>query len=278
MSSFLQKLVILLLLGLLLSAIILVERGLFGIYSVSSESFTIVAIIASPPLLYIITTYLKSSKGCGDAASPWRQKRNLIGVAFVTICSLAMCVFYLSWRGLWCTYHKQHHRKLCQAACDIQKTLTIKHIPIWITLGDLLASHRNRTMPFAWEHDLDFCVSRDNFQTDFTSEVHRGVFRTFATWIKPNHVYFEPLRIRQRHAEGLLIDVWECDPQFYGATPEEIRNGLNGSFIMVPYCGCMFAAPKVEHRDRIFRKFYGENYHVQKFAHHSWQCKIWVDH
>ena len=33
----------------------------------------------------------------------------------------------------------------------------------WLTLGDLLAIQRGRAMPMIWEHDIDICITPEEF-------------------------------------------------------------------------------------------------------------------
>ena len=91
----------------------------------------------------------------------------------------------------------------------------------WMTLGDLLAIQRGRAMPMVWEHDIDICITPEEFprfEKALTSRT--GYFEPKRIHYGKGHWYIPidmaKLGLRAREAEGVNIDVWRCPKSFKG--------------------------------------------------------------
>jgi hypothetical protein len=89
-------------------------------------------------------------------------------------------------------------------------------------LGDCWQSDaRGRAMPMVWEHDIDICITPEEFprfekalasRTGYSEPkpIHYGK----GHWYIP--IDMAKLGLRAREAEGVNIDVWTCPKSFKG--------------------------------------------------------------
>ena len=90
-----------------------------------------------------------------------------------------------------------------------------------MTLGDLLAIQRGRAMPMVWEHDIDICITPEEFPPFEKALASRvGYFEPKPIHYGRGHWYIPidmaKLGLRAREAEGVNIDIWTCPKSFKG--------------------------------------------------------------
>lgn len=137
----------------------------------------------------------------------------------------------------------------------------------WLTLGDLLAVHRGRVRPIPWEHDVDICITPEQYPLfEKALRSNASYFQPKAEFLESGHCYLPidmaKLGLTTREAEGVNVDIWTC-PQ------------LSGSIKRVLYCNDFMNVPgSLPERHAILSKHYG-NYSTVKYAHHATMCRIW---
>jgi len=141
----------------------------------------------------------------------------------------------------------------------------------WLTMGDLLAIVRGHDMPLPWEHDIDVCITSDQYSIFLNAlNTKPRIFQTIPEFQKEGHWYLPInmaklglLNTAKRTAEGVSVDVWTCPK-------------LSGNITQVQYCNGVMNIPESKtERHSLLKQFYGE-YSVVKYAHHSWMCNIWA--
>lgn len=136
-----------------------------------------------------------------------------------------------------------------------------------MVLGDLLAVHRGRVRPIPWEHDVDICITPEQYPLfEKALRSNASYFQPKAECLESGHCYLPidmaKLGLTTREAEGVNVDIWTC-PQ------------LSGSIKRVLYCNDFMNVPgSLPERHAILSKHYG-NYSAVKYAHHATMCRIW---
>ena len=182
--------------------------------------------------------------------------------------STCLVVYYLSSNGLWCLQHPSVTRELCEKLVQFASFAAHSNVTLWwLTMGDLLAVHRGRDMPLPWEHDIDVCITPDQFPVfEKALRSSDGHFEPAPKIIKAGHWYLPidmaRLGLTKRDGEGVNVDIWTC-PYLYG------------NITRVLYCnGLMNVPASFEDRHTILTKHY-KNYTEVRYAHHNFMCRIW---
>ena len=254
------KLILLLLLTLppfLLGIPLLIHRGLHGEYGYGIHSFSILVI----GMVSFIGAFLLL--GYQFRLPVW----SLCSCAAVF--ATAMILYYLSSNGLWCAQHPSITREMCAKLNQFALFASTANLHSWwLTLGDLLAIQRGRTMPMAWEHDIDICITPKEFQRfEQALESRAGYFEPKPIHYDTGHWYIPidmaKLGLRAREAEGVNIDVWTCTKTF------------KGNISRVMYCnGYMNIPGSASDRHILLTKEYGD-YSLVKYEHHEHMCRLW---
>ena len=123
-------------------------------------------------------------------------------------------------------------------------------------------------MPMAWEHDIDICITPEEFQRfEKALESRAGYFEPKPIRYGAGHWYMPidmaKLGLRAREAEGVNIDVWTCTKAF------------KGNITRVLYCnGYMNIPGSASDRHMLLTKEYGD-YSVVEYEHHEHMCRLW---
>ena len=258
-QSYWRHALILVCTGTLCTAIVLsINRGLHGEYGVGIHGQSILFLGLFPFLILFLR--------------PFSQKKLSFCASFLVAVSLSTCVvlYYLSSNGLWCAQHPKITQEMCAKLIQFASFAATSNVTSWwLTLGDLLAVQRGRMMPLLWEHDIDVCITPEQFPVfERAIGARRDYFNPRAGRVGPGHWYIPidmaKLGLRAREAEGVNVDVWTC-PKLLNA----------GNITRVLYChGLMNVPGSWEDRHMLLTKAYGD-YSVVKYDHHSTMCRIW---
>jgi hypothetical protein len=241
----------------LLTIPLLIHRGLHGEYGFDGQSFGILIIGMLPFMCVFILR-----------GSP--VKLPVSGLCILaTIFATGLILYYLSRSGLWCAQHPSVTREMCAKLNQFALFATTSNLHSWwLTLGDLLAIQRGRSMPMAWEHDIDICITPEEFpRFEKALESRAGYFEPKPIQYEKGHWYIPidmaKLGLRPRDAEGVNIDIWTCPKSF------------KGNISRVLYCnGEMNVPGSVLDRHLLLTKEYGD-YSVVTYEHHSSMCRLW---
>ena len=250
-----------LLLPILLAIPMLIHRGLRGEYGLDFEGFGILAIGIMP---FICVFLLRNRVPTGYRVN------STCGLSILaTFASIGMILYYLSSNGLWCAQHPSVTREMCAKLNQFASFASSVNLRFWwLTLGDLLAIQRGLTMPMAWEHDIDICVTPEEFlRFEKALATHAGYFEPKPFHYEKGHWYIPidmaKLGLRPREAEGVNIDIWTCPKSF------------KGNITRVLYCnGYMNVPGSAADRHKLLTKEYGD-YSEVKYEHHNGMCKLW---
>ena len=145
-------LLLLLLLPFMLGIPMLMHPGLHGEYGFDVHGFSILTIGIIP---FICVFLLRGNQ----------FRLSLSGLCVLgTVLATGMVLYYLSSNGLWCAQHPSVTRKMCAKLKQFALFASTSNLHSWwMTLGDLLAIQRGRAMPMVWEHDIDICITPEEF-------------------------------------------------------------------------------------------------------------------
>lgn len=235
---------------------LLVHRWLHGKYGFDAHGFNIVIIIS----VGIVFLAMQSCQ---------RKVPQLLLAVFTIIMVATTVLLYLSFNALWCAQHPSVTKAMCAKLRKFASFAADENIESWwLTLGDMLAIQRGHTMPMAWEHDIDICITQEEvLRFKKALESRETFFKPKAIHYETNHWYIpidmEKLGLQARDAEGVNIDVWTCAKTF------------SGNISQVLYCdGYMNVPRSTEERHILLTKEYGD-YSVVKYDHHQTLCKLW---
>ena len=241
----------------LLGIPLLIHRGLYGEYGFDVHGFSVLVIGLIPFVCLFILRGI-------------RLKLPASGLLIVgTVLAIAMILFYLSRNGLWCAQHPSVTREMCAKLNQFALFASTSNLHSWwLTLGDLLAIQRGRAMPMPWEHDIDICISREefpHFEKALASRV--GFFQPEPIHYENNHWYIpidmKRLGLKAREAEGVNIDIWICSKSF------------KGNISRVAYCNGFMNVPElINDRHVLLTKTYGD-YSAVQYEHHDNMCRLW---
>ena len=237
---------------------VLIHRGIHGKFGVGIHGLSVV-FLGSLPFFALFVLRLSQLK-----------LRWCPSLAIAQSLSICLVVYYLSSNGLWCAQHPDVTRALCAKLVQFKSFAASSKITFWwLTLGDLLAVHRGRVRPIPWEHDVDICITPEQYPLfEKALRSNASYFQPKAECLESGHCYLPidmaKLGLTTREAEGVNVDIWTC-PQ------------LSGSIKRVLYCNDFndFNVPgSLPERHAILSKHYG-NYSAVKYAHHATMCRIW---
>lgn len=234
---------------------VLIHRGIHGKYGIGIHGLSIIFLGFLPFFaVFVVRSQIKFWWCPSITAS--------------LLLSTCLVLYYLSSNGLWCAQHPNVTRELCAKLVEFASFAASSNVTLWwLTLGDLLAVERGRDTPIPWEHDVDVCITPEQFpmfEKALRSSV--GRFQPEAVSLKAGHWYLPidipKLGLTTREAEGVNVDIWTC-PQ------------LSGNITRVLYCNGLMNVPgSLEDRHTILTEHYG-NYSEVKYAHHNTMCRIW---
>lgn len=244
-------------LGTLCIAIsVLIHRGIHGRYGIGFHGLSLVCL----GLLPLVVLFVLRQR----QVTLWWCPSSTVSL----LLSTCLVLYYLTSNGLWCAQHPNVTQELCAKLVQFASFATSSNVTSWwLTLGDLLAVQRGRDMPIPWEHDIDVCITADQFPAfEEALRSHTGHFQPEAECLKQGHWYLPIDMLKHglttREAEGVNVDIWTC-PQ------------LSGNITRVLYCNGLINVPgSLEDRHAILTKHYG-NYFIVKYAHHDVMCRIW---
>ena len=250
-------LILLLLLPFVLGIPLLINRGLHGEYVYGVHGISIL-IIGMLPFLCLF--FFRS----GQIKFPFSGL-----FIFAAILATGLILYYLSSNGLWCAQHPSVTREMCAKLKQFALFASTSNLRSWwLTLGDLLAIQRGRNMPMPWEHDVDVCITPEEYPRFEEALASRAEF------FEPKPIHYEKghwylpidlkkLGLRAREAEGVFIDVWTCPKKF------------KSNFSRVLYCNGYVNVPESTlDRHELLTKEYGD-YSVVTYEHHDRMCRIW---
>jgi hypothetical protein len=183
--------------------------------------------------------------------------------------ALGAMLYYLSSNGLWCAQHSSVTREMCAKLKEFALFASTANLHSWwLTLGDLLAIQRGRATPLAWGHDIDICITPEEFPRFEKALFSRGGYFEPNPVLYGNGHWYIPidmakLGLRAREAEGVNIHVWACSKTF------------KGNISRVLYCeGYMNVPGSASDRHMLLTTEYGD-YSVVKYEHHENMCRLW---
>ena len=245
-------------LGTLCIAIsVLIHRGIHGTYGIGFHGLILICLGLLP---FVVLFVLRQRQ-----VKLWWCLSSSVSL----LLSTCLVLYYLSFNGLWCAQHPNVTQELCAKLVRFASFATSSNVTSWwLTLGDLLAVQRGRDMPIPWEHDIDVCITADQFPVfEEALRSHAGHFQPEAECLEQAKHWYLPIDMLKhgltiREAEGVNVDIWTC-PQ------------LSGNITHALYCNGLMNVPgSLEDRHAILTKHYG-NYSVVKYAHHDLMCRIW---
>ena len=235
---------------------VLIHRGIHGKFGVGIHGLSVV-FLGSLPFFALFVLRLSQLK-----------LRWCPSLAIAQSLSICLFIYYLSSNGLWCAQHPHVTRALCAKLVQFKSFAASSNVTFWwLTLGDLLAVHRGRVRPIPWEHDVDICITPEQYPLfEKALRSNASYFQPKAECLQSGHCYLPidmaKLGLTTREAEGVNVDIWTC-PQ------------LSGSIKGVFYCNDFMNVPGfLPERHAILSKHYG-NYSSVKYAHHATMCRIW---
>lgn len=236
---------------------LLIHRGLHGEYGFDSQCLSITLIAVIP---FIFVFFLR------DVQLKLRVPGQFVLAAII---SIGTVLYYLSRNGLWCAQHPSVTREMCAKLKTFASFASSYDCNSWwLTRGDLLAIQRGRVMPLAWEHDIDVCITPEEFpQFEETLASHARYFEPEPVRHGEGHWYIpvdmKKLGLRARDAEEVMIDVWTCPKAFQGNITQTL------------YCnGYMNIPESPADRHELLTKEYGD-YSIVKYEHHARMCRLW---
>lgn len=249
------------------SLAVFINRGLHGEYRLGIHGVNVSFLLLFPIFIVVI---LHVRQGTFFFV---RSSFSFYRACLVTlVLSVYLVACYLSHNGLWCAQHPNIINAMCDKVIQFAEFAKSYNITLWwLTMGDLLAIHRGHDMPMFWEHDIDVCITPEQYPIFLKAlKSNPGIFQAEPEFQKEGHWYLPIdmtklglLSTTKRTAEGVNIDIWTC-PRLHGNISE------------VQYCKSIMNVPgsKAERHSQL-KEFYGD-YSVVRYAHHSWMCSIWT--
>ncbi|CAM1300450.1 Uncharacterised protein g2715 [Pycnogonum litorale] len=203
-------------------------------------------------LLIIFTPILWKYQGFNSHYSLLKICKFGVQFSILAVISIFVTICVLSHNSLWCCVHNDDIRNLCSTADRLGEILKRSNVKYFICYGSALSAHREMGKHIRYEHDVDFCIMKDdnvNFLNALQNSslvVESDEDNIFMRVFLPGYFY---QRIRQNM--GMLwIDVYTMctvnDDSLQRCN--EIGPVIKKSLIeptntTVNYCGSMFPKP-----------------------------------